>query len=444
MRVLIIGKFPPIQGGVSAQTYWTAHQLAERGHEVHVVTNSEEIDYGYREFLFGDDRERLARSYAQGSVTLHTTTPLRAWSYIPWAPPYNSQLFGLAVSVMEKHECDLVFGWYFEPYCVVAAQVAAAFGKPLAVRHAGSDIGRLAQHPQLRSAYQWIASRADAIFSTHKILAIVQALEELGFTAAQLRSAKATPLPPVYTKQTDRLDVSEVTSQAQEWYRQVFPAGELAEQVNQLNSKPVETNHPTIGIYGKVGETKGSFDLIRALDKLAAADERFNFLSVAGGDPPRLAQYCQALLSSERLRQRTWLLPLVAPWRIPSFIRRCDITCFLERDFPIAFHGSTIPREILAAGSCLVCSEEMAVKLPFAENLVNGKNYVMVHDPKDSDELASRLRNLLADDAQRHVIAAHGKHLSKFWEDDMSSLGGVAGAIERFARDFGIANDAQP
>ena len=40
MRICIIGKFPPIQGGVSTRTYWTAHQLAARGHEVHVVTNA--------------------------------------------------------------------------------------------------------------------------------------------------------------------------------------------------------------------------------------------------------------------------------------------------------------------------------------------------------------------------------------------------------------------
>ena len=42
MRICIIGKFPPIQGGVSMRTYWTAHGLAARGHEVHVITNAKE------------------------------------------------------------------------------------------------------------------------------------------------------------------------------------------------------------------------------------------------------------------------------------------------------------------------------------------------------------------------------------------------------------------
>ena len=42
MRICLIGKYPPIQGGVSMRTYWSAHGLAARGHEVHVVTNAKE------------------------------------------------------------------------------------------------------------------------------------------------------------------------------------------------------------------------------------------------------------------------------------------------------------------------------------------------------------------------------------------------------------------
>ena len=42
MRICIIGKYPPIQGGVSTRTYLAAHALAQRGHEVHVVTNAKE------------------------------------------------------------------------------------------------------------------------------------------------------------------------------------------------------------------------------------------------------------------------------------------------------------------------------------------------------------------------------------------------------------------
>ena len=54
MRICVVGKFPPIQGGVSMRTYWTAHALAARGHQVHVFEALHEIGgvlvYGIPEF----------------------------------------------------------------------------------------------------------------------------------------------------------------------------------------------------------------------------------------------------------------------------------------------------------------------------------------------------------------------------------------------------------
>ncbi len=63
MRICIIGKFPPIQGGVSMRTYWTAHALAARGHDVHVVTNAKEARPPFRMHMRQEDWQRCeARS----------------------------------------------------------------------------------------------------------------------------------------------------------------------------------------------------------------------------------------------------------------------------------------------------------------------------------------------------------------------------------------------
>ncbi len=53
MKICIVGKYPPIQGGVSAQTYWAARGLAERGHQVYVVTNAADAEDAYRIHLDG-------------------------------------------------------------------------------------------------------------------------------------------------------------------------------------------------------------------------------------------------------------------------------------------------------------------------------------------------------------------------------------------------------
>jgi hypothetical protein len=53
LRICIIGKFPPIQGGVSMRTYWSAHGLAALGHEIHVVTNAKEAVAPFRMLMRG-------------------------------------------------------------------------------------------------------------------------------------------------------------------------------------------------------------------------------------------------------------------------------------------------------------------------------------------------------------------------------------------------------
>ena len=45
MRICILGKFPPIEGGVSHQTHLAAHELARRGHDVAVVTNAAQVEH---------------------------------------------------------------------------------------------------------------------------------------------------------------------------------------------------------------------------------------------------------------------------------------------------------------------------------------------------------------------------------------------------------------
>ena len=91
MRICIIGKFPPIQGGVSMRTYWRAHGLAALGHEIHVVTNAKESVAPHRMLMRPEDWGRCAREYDKGSVTVHWTDPVdRSQSYIPMASPFVS------------------------------------------------------------------------------------------------------------------------------------------------------------------------------------------------------------------------------------------------------------------------------------------------------------------------------------------------------------------
>src|SRR6516225_9308974 len=105
MKICIIGKFPPIQGGVSVRTYWSAHDLAARGHEVHVVTNAKEARPPFRIHMRRQDWKRCEEARGAtsgngasgGSIKVHWTDPIdNSQFYIPMASPFVSKLAATA------------------------------------------------------------------------------------------------------------------------------------------------------------------------------------------------------------------------------------------------------------------------------------------------------------------------------------------------------------
>jgi len=51
MKICLIGKYPPIQGGVSTRNFAFAHSLAQQGHTIHVVTNAKDVRPPFRMFM---------------------------------------------------------------------------------------------------------------------------------------------------------------------------------------------------------------------------------------------------------------------------------------------------------------------------------------------------------------------------------------------------------
>ncbi len=103
MRICLIGKFPPIQGGVSMRTYWTAHKLAVRGHDVHVVTNAKEAGAPFRMHMRSEDWQCCEAQYDTGRVSVDWTDPVdRSQAYLPMASPFVSKLSALALKAHEE------------------------------------------------------------------------------------------------------------------------------------------------------------------------------------------------------------------------------------------------------------------------------------------------------------------------------------------------------
>jgi len=415
VKILILGKYPPIEGGVSAYTFWLARALANQGHTVRVATNANEVEPTFAQLLYGGDAARLENDSVSGRLRVYHTSPLAASSFIPFAQPYVTKLFGLSLSIVEQNQFDVIFGWYFEPYGYTAALVGKATGVPFVIRHAGSDIGRLAEHPELKAAYAWALKNAAGLVVTNER----EFESRFGLVDRPRIRPRFARLPDVFSSADAALDVRELLEAADSWFTAAGLPSQVLQAVQRMNAKPFTGKVFTIGTYGKVGVTKGSFDLIQALSKIAEAGEEFAFLTLSCGRAETLAAYYEVIATSPALAERSWILPPVAPWRVPSFLRRCNAVCFMEREFPIIFHGPQIPREVLSSGTCLVCSGEIARKPIYGGNLVDDRNTVIIADPKDHNSFAVRLRALITDADRAWSIGHQGQLLVEFWDEEL-------------------------
>ena len=80
-------------------------------------------------------------------------------------------------------------------------------------------------------------------------------------------------------------------------------ARSLVERIGRVNAKAFDRSLATVGVYGKVGEVKGTYDLLAALDALAARQVPLNFLAVACGTPGRLTEFYESVTGMAHRKQ---------------------------------------------------------------------------------------------------------------------------------------------
>ncbi len=399
MRICLIGKFPPIQGGVSMRTYWAAHALAARGHEVHVVTNAKEVRPPFRMHMREQDWRRCEASYGEGSVSVHWTDPVdRSQTYIPMASPFVSKLAGIAVRLHAEHPFDVIHSFYLEPYGVAGHLAAQMTGVPHVTRTAGSDAGHLWRHPQLEALYDHLLRSAAGVITGQAVAARAIAR---GVDADRIAFAGGVVVPEsVFTPIGPSLDLAALrTEVACDPDLSALLWGEFA------------GDRPYFGVYGKLGETKGSFALLAAMQRLKNAGLDVGLVALAHG-PPAVAERFRAQARDFGLADRILQLPFLPHWRVPEFIRGCLAVCCLEQDFPIRFHSPIMPREVLLCGTCLVAATEVIRKLPGYSQLPHGFGCVAVEDVNDVDTLSKQLAAIVEDPGPALDVGARGREFA--------------------------------
>lgn len=426
MKICFIGKYPPIEGGVSMQSYWIAYGLAERGHHIRFVTNANEVEASYRMHIMEDDASWYEPRFepSGGFVKVRNSEPFSRgrMGHIPVANPFVTKLSSIATQIVMSQSCDLIYSSYFEPYGMAAYLASQWTGVPFVVQHAGSDLDRLMKVPDLSTAYKEMLKAAACVVTKR---ALTPRFLGMGIDPSRIEDNLVFGLrTSLFNPQAAPMDVNDFLRQIGDTHTR-GAAGD-----SQWNPGPIDLTTPTIGIYGKVGVFKGSFDLISALSQLKKEGMQFNFLAMTQG--VQLDSFKRCVLEAG-IEDRTWILPFVPHWKVPGFIRACTAVCFLERDFPIAIHGPTVPREVMACGTCLIISKEIACKQVYRKEVADRINMIVVDDPKDHRELAAALKYVIEHPQDAREIAARGHEISKPLEDFSAYIDGYEGVVHRFS-----------
>ena len=359
MRICLISKYPPIEGGISARIYWLAKALGERGHEVHIVTNALEVEEEYRERFEANEQQ-----YAPENVHVHSTNPDNNPWHIPFSKAYTERIASLAIEVTEKYNIQLIDSCYILPYGVAAFITKNITGRPQILHHAGSDIGKLFASSSYITLFKSIFQRADKIITIPPLKEMFQSLgipeSKIAFDEKISIDTKAfnPEVPP-------------------------FPLSDYIER--QLPECPIITFIGKINYYW---ETKGLYELLEAVKGIK---DDFLLLFVANG---RGLKGFQNLIEEKNLSKKSIFLDFVPPWEIPSIIKLSTCVVVPEREFPVQYHATPIiPREVMASGKCLILSEELYNKQCYGD-LTDGKNVFLI-DPKNIKQFRTVIEHII-------------------------------------------------
>lgn len=387
---------------MSTHSYGIAHALAEMGHHVHVVTNANEVESRFRMYMRSEDWAKCERDYPSGGyVHVHWTDPDElAQRHIPWNNPFVTKLASLSYQVILDNALEVIFSYYLEPYGIAGHLAAEMTARPHVVKHAGSDVGRLRKHSQFAPLFDHVFRTATRVVVGRSL---VGDLHRIGVGERRLCSTKEHRMPaPTFNPNGDKLDLTQLISDVQS-------SPEFSELI--FGNIPMLT--PIIGVYGKIGRRKGTYELLRAVSRLKRQGQSIG-LVVLGHHRISRDLIFQSIIAEHNLEDCVLQLPFLPNWRIPEFIRLCRAICFLEHGSRIGMHRSVIPREVFACGKCLISSTDELNRQLNHEQLIHMHNCIAVEDVRGTKELATKIEFVLRHPEKARLIGNRGyRYLQK-------------------------------
>lgn len=151
MNVLLLGKFPPCQGGIAAKTYWLVRALAECGISYDIVTLVPEV---YRSAATGP---------LPDGVHLRALTSETSPWFLPGTDLAVERIVSAALALAKERTPDIVEANYLAPFGIAAFIVSRLLKTPLLLRHAGSDLAKLLPWEPVHTALGAVIAVADRV-----------------------------------------------------------------------------------------------------------------------------------------------------------------------------------------------------------------------------------------------------------------------------------------
>ncbi|PIZ41582.1 MAG: hypothetical protein COY37_02075 [Candidatus Aquicultor secundus] len=308
MKICMVSKFPPIQGGIAARTYWLARGLAEAGHEITIVTNSASVEKNYK--ICGcDEHLRTLKNISVQSIS--DATP---W-HIPNSQEYTIRLLNRILQLLRSKHFDLIDAGYLVPYGIVAYLAHKVTSVPYVIRHGGSDIAKFMDNPEYRDVIKETISAANLVVTDEKH-------EKIN----GLLNPNTIVLPP-------------------------YVPDERAFKPTNKADKSV----PVFAYIGKVNffwRRKGLDTIASMFKELDSSNYRLIFVAEGLG----LEDFKNSL--SPNMRDRISFQPFVPPWEMPGLLASIDYLFHFVVDEPIE-NPPNLVLEALASGTEILTNQDL-------------------------------------------------------------------------------------
>ena len=376
MNLLFISKYPPIEGGVSAQTYWLAKALGEKGHKVYVVSNCWEAEPRYREQIEENELHLLEPK----NVELFSTSP-DFRSSIPFSRFYETRLASIALDLIKKYDIDAIYSHYLLPYGVSALTIKKLTNKPWLLQHAGSDITRLFSFPQLKSIFIECFNNADRV---------------IGYANTREKFIE------------NNLDTNKLVHIGRSININEFNPGIKPFDFSKYG---IENDTTIFTYFGKISGLKKTYEFINAAAEIKKEDFKIVFLTESGNSAEELKEHAKKIGISGKLV----FMPFMPPWKIPSIMKASSCIVCPESEespyLPKGTHGPQIAREAMAVGKPVIIGKGVKEKGIYKNTAEN--HDILVVDSADKGDFSSMLKFVISNKEKREEI---GKNARKFTE----------------------------